>query len=137
MIIKKKVTKTIKEHVLVNKSNAKDVLKCISKRNPHYKFVKALSEGHDVLFEGTEGYNWNFCLSPDKYTIKTTPNWIPWTEKTAPKYQIIIRLKKELQNKSVIIPSDPMHNNFYNLYFEHFEWAISLEGPWKVCGSIK
>ena len=80
MIIKKKVrvVNEVVEEVLVHKMNAKQVLKHISTSNPYYKFVKALSQGKNVLCQGNIMDWYNFDLDPSEYSIEEPFNSDDW-----------------------------------------------------------
>lgn len=134
-----KITTRITKDVTVTKDNAKDVLNWISKKNPYYKFVKALSEGHEVLFNG-KTFNGklnecDFIYPPSYYDIKWNYRWIPWTEKTYPKENFWIRDKKTRKFRFLDYYFSPILN--YSILFTDFEWSTSLEEnecEWKVCG---
>ena len=78
MIIKKKVSVVKEEDVWVSKENAKDVIKHISKSNPYYKFVKALSQGKNVFADGKDRGRYKFDLPPSEYTIETPFDISEW-----------------------------------------------------------
>ena len=83
MIIKKKVRvvkeEEIEENILVNKKNACSILKKIDKNNPYYKFVKALSQGKNVLLDGRKQENYYFSCDPCRYSIEDSFIRSEWT----------------------------------------------------------